>query len=140
MSESESRRIVELIQARQGDLFDELQLLDLIADEIEWWVAGPPAFLPWAGAFHGPEGVRRWFEILGGALEYDQFEPRELIAQAENVVEVIYGAGRVKETGRRFESDIARIWTIQDGKVIRVRSYYDTYAYVAALHGPWTRP
>ena len=49
-------------------------------------------------------------------------------------MEVIQAAGHAKATGRRFESTIARIWTIRDGKVIRVRNFYDTYAYVAALH------
>lgn len=136
MSEHESRKVVELIQARQGGIFDALRAHQLIADEIEWWAAGPPDLLPWAGTFRGQDGIRRWFEALQGAVEYDQFTPLELIAQGDTVVELIHGAGRAKGTGRRFESVIARIWTIQGGKVTRVRSFYDTYAYVSALHGP----
>lgn len=136
MSEQESRRVVELIQARQGGILEALQAHHLIADEIEWWAAGPPDLLPWAGTFRGQDGIRRWFEALRGAVEYDQFDPLELIAQGGSVVEVIRAAGHAKSTGRRFESVIVRIWTIRDGKVVRVRSFYDTYAYVSALHGP----
>jgi ketosteroid isomerase-like protein len=134
MSEQENRRIVELIQARQGGILEELERHDLIADDIEWWAAGPPDLLPWAGTFRGQEGIRRWFEALRGAVEYDRFEPLQLIAQEDSVVEVIRGAGHARATGRRYESDIVRIWTIRDGKVVRVRSFYDTHTYVSALH------
>ncbi|GAC1334221.1 MAG: hypothetical protein NVS2B16_37790 [Chloroflexota bacterium] len=136
MTEPESSRIVELIQARQSGILEQLQAHDLIADDIEWWAAGPRDLLPWAGTFRGQDGIRRWFEALGAALEYDKFEPQELVAQGENVVEVIHAGGHAKATGRRFESTIARIWTIREGKVVRVRSFYDTHAYVVALHGP----
>jgi ketosteroid isomerase-like protein len=135
MGERETRKIVELIQARQGGILETLQAHQLVAEEIEWWAAGPPDLLPWAGSFRGQDGIRRWFEALRGAVEYDQFEPQDLIAEGESVVEVIQAAGHARSTGRRFESTIARIWTIRDGKVVRVRSFYDTYAYVSALHG-----
>ena len=135
MTEPERRRVVELIEARKGGILEALQEHNLIADDIEWWAAGPPDLLPWAGTFRGPDGIQRWFELLGGAVEYDQFKPLELIAQGDSVVELIHAAGHAKGTGGRFESDAARVWTIRDGKVVRVRSFYDTYAYVSALHG-----
>jgi ketosteroid isomerase-like protein len=134
MAEQDSRRIVELIQARQGGILEELQAHQLIAGNIEWWAAGPPELLPWAGTFCGQDGIQRWFEALRGAVEYDQFDPLELTAQGDTVVEVIQAAGHAKATGRRFKSTIARVWTIRNGKVVWVRSFYDTYAYVAALH------
>lgn len=135
MTEADSRRVVELIQAREGGILEQLEAHNLIADDIEWWAAGPPDLLPWAGTFRGQDGIRRWFEALRGAVEYDRFEPLELIAQGDSVVELIHGAGWVRATGRRYESVIVRIWTIRDGKVVRVRSFYDTYAYVSALYG-----
>jgi ketosteroid isomerase-like protein len=135
MTEADSRRVVELIQAREGGILEQLEAHNLIADDIEWWAAGPPDLLPWAGTFRGQDGIRHWFEALRGAVEYDRFEPLELIAQGDSVVELIHGAGWVRATGRRYESVIVRIWTIRDGKVVRVRSFYDTYAYVSALYG-----
>jgi ketosteroid isomerase-like protein len=135
MSEHESRKVVELIQARQGGTLEALQAHQLVADDIEWWAAGPPELLPWAGSFRGLDGIQRWFDALRGVVEYDQFDPQELIAQGDSVVEVIQAAGHARSTGRRFESTIARIWTIRNGKVLRVRSFCATYAYVSALHG-----
>jgi ketosteroid isomerase-like protein len=134
VTEQANRRIVELIEARPGGLLEELERHHLIADDIEWWAAGPPDLLPWAGTFRGQESIRRWFAALRGAVEYEQFEPLHLIAQGDDVVEIVHGAGHARATGRRFASDIVRIWTIRDGKIVRVQSFYDTYAYVAALH------
>jgi ketosteroid isomerase-like protein len=41
--------------------------------------------------------------------------------------------GHAKVTGRRFSLETARVFTVRDGKVTRVRTYSDTGAYLAAL-------
>ena len=43
---------------------------------------------------------------------------------------------RAKSTGQAFKSDIVRIYTMKDGRIVKVRNYYDTAAYVAALREP----
>lgn len=110
-------------------------LFEVLAEDVEWWVLGSPDELPWAGRFVRHEGVRRWSELLNGAMEYDRFEPIEFIAAGSSVVELVLAGGRAKATGKRFESEVVRIWTFSDGKAVRVRSYYDTHAYALALNG-----
>jgi ketosteroid isomerase-like protein len=39
----------------------------------------------------------------------------------------------LRATGRPFASGVVRVWSFREGKAVRVRSYYDTYAYAAAL-------
>jgi len=102
------------------------------AEDIEWWAAGPPEVLPWAGSFKGREAVERWFSILREALEYDQFEPFQYVAQGHTVVECIRAGGKARTTGRRYASDIVRIWEFRGAKLVRVRSFYDTAAYMRA--------
>lgn len=106
---------------------------DLLTESTEWWAAGPREILPWAGTVRGREAIARWFKTLNDTMEYDQFEPFERIAQGDTVIVLYHGSGRAKSTGRPFESDIVRIYTIRDGKIIRVRNYYDTASYVSAL-------
>jgi len=46
--------------------------------------------------------------------------------------------GHAKATGRHFWTETARVFTVREGKVTRVRTYSDTGVYLAAL-GP-TKP
>ncbi len=111
-------------------------VVDLAAADIEWWAAGPRDVLPWAGSWRGPEAVARWFDVLNGTLEYDTWEPYEYVVQGDTVVEFVRGGGRVRANGRRYEGEIVRVWTFREGKIARVRSFYDTAKYVEAVRGP----
>lgn len=108
-------------------------LLPALADEIEWWAAGDPAVLPWAGTHRGRAAVEAWFERLNAVMDYRRFEATAFIADGDEVVVVHQAGGVARATGRPFESEIVRIWTVRRGKVVRVRSYYDTHAYVVSL-------
>lgn len=57
----------------------------------------------------------------------------EWLVQGENVVEFVHAAGHSKKTGRAYESDIVRVWTVEAGKVVKVRSFYDTLVYARAI-------
>ena len=53
----------------------------------------------------------------------------------DTAVEIIHAGGRVRANGRRYEGEIVRVWTFRGRKLARVRSFYDTAAYVAAMQG-----
>lgn len=135
MNEQENLQLVKRLHVRgRGQGYMEAVLNEL-ADDVEWWADGPVDILPWAGTHRGREGVANWFKVLNEAMEYQQFDPREFIAQGDTVVVLYHASGRARSTGRSFESDIIRLYTVRDGKLVRVRSYYNTAAYVAALRG-----
>jgi ketosteroid isomerase-like protein len=110
-------------------------LFDLLDEEVEWQALGPTDLFPWAGTHYGHDGVRRWFELLNAAMDYERFELLELYCDDETVVEVIAAAGKARASEATFASEVVRVWTFHDGKAIRVRSYYDTHGYAAALLG-----
>ncbi len=110
-------------------------LFGLLGENVEWEALGPVDLFPWAGTHRGHDGVRRWFELLNAAMAYERFELLELYADGETVVEVIAAAGKARATGRHFASEVVRIWTFGNRKAVRVRSYYDTHVYAAALTG-----
>ena len=107
----------------------------LLTETTEWWAAGPKEILPWAGTVRGREAISKWFQVLNENMEYDQFESFETISQDDRVVVLYHGSGRAKSTGHEFKSDICRIYDFEKGKLVKVRNYYDTAAYVAALKG-----
>jgi len=105
------------------------------SDDIEWWVAGPPEILPWAGTWHGRDGLERWRGIINDIMEYEQLEASEFIAQGDSIAVLLHARAHHKASGRPLESDIVRIYNMRNGKVVRARSYIDTAAYVAAVLG-----
>jgi ketosteroid isomerase-like protein len=108
-------------------------LLDLLTDDVEWTLQGP-SVIPFAGTRYGREGVAEFFSVLDETLEFEQFEPREIVAQGDTVVVVGIERSLSKATGRKIEHEWAHVNTLRDGKIAKFRAFEDTAAYVAAFH------
>ncbi len=93
---------------------------------------GDPDDDPNAGTFKGKEAALGWFGGLASTLDYTTFEPREFIAQNDEVVSPVYAEQTVRATGRAFVNHEVHVWTSRDGKVARFQIYYDTAAAAAA--------
>ena len=107
-------------------------LLRLYADDVSWEIYGPPT-IPTAGTRKGLAGVREFFGTLDSAMAVQSFEPREFIAQGDQVVVLGDYSWKVKKTGRTFASTFAHVSTVKDGKIVRFREYTDTAGAVAAF-------
>lgn len=110
-----------------------LKASGIMADDVEWWVMGDPEVLPWAGTWRGIDGVNEFFARLNAEMRYDRFELEDYVADGNDVVAIISAGGTARKTGRRFDSGVIRIYTLEDGLIVRVRNYYDTHAYAQAL-------
>lgn len=107
-------------------------LLQLFADDIEW-VGLPTEFIPFSGSYHGKQEVAQFFADMQLAQEAEQFEPQEMIAEADKVVVCGQSRWAVKSTGETYESPWVHIFTIRDGKIVQFRQYNDTAAARAAF-------
>ena len=107
-------------------------LLDLLTDDVEWNLQGPPA-IPFAGTRRGREGVAEFFSLLRETVEFQRFEPREFVAQGDTVVVLGFERNLIKPTGRTFEQEWAHVYTLRNGKVAKHRALEDTAAYVDAF-------
>ena len=107
-------------------------LLDLLTDDVEWTLQGP-SVIPFAGTRHGHEGVAEFFDVLGETLDFEQFEPREYVAQGDTVVVVGFERSLSRATGRTIEQEWAHVNTLRNGKIAKFRAFEDTGAYVAAF-------
>lgn len=106
-----------------------------LAPDVEWWVPGPPDVLPFAGTWRGLEGIAEFQRRLGETMRYDRAELQQYLVSGDDVGAIFIGEGVAKATGRPFKSEILRLYTFRNGRVVRVRNYYDTAAYVAAVRG-----
>lgn len=111
---------------------DVATLFGLLAEDIVWYIPGP-AEVPFAGERRGHEGMRQFLQALGGSVEFEQFEPREFVAQGDKVIALGSERGRVKSTGRVYENPWALVFTVRGGRVAELRSYEDTAAVAEAF-------
>lgn len=111
------RRVYEA--ATRGDAATVLALYD---PEVEWDTRGHPAGdIIGHGLYHGHEGVREWFRNWYEALEDFRYEIEELIEAGDQVISVSTWRGRGRASGIEVEwKHHAGVWTIRDGKVVRV--------------------
>jgi ketosteroid isomerase-like protein len=112
----------------RGDIGAVLNFLDPRADLI---FEGPKT-IPWAGNWHGREGWSKFFEALGGAADEITLKVEPFAAQDDKVVAAGRYQANVKLTGKRIDSPLVHLWTIENGLVVRCQELTDTAAEAAA--------
>lgn len=124
MTAQENTQIIQNIYAAfgQGNI---PAILNALASEVEWVADGAP-FLPFAGAYRGPQQVGEFFKKLVEHEEFLAFEPQEFVAQGGTVVALGHVKTRVKATGKSWESQWAMTWHLQGGKVKKFHDFFDT--------------
>ena len=134
MKEQENTQMIQQAFAAFGR-GDIPALLQMLTSDVEWVAAGPPDILPWAGLYRGPEQVGQFFMRLAEAIEFQQFEPREYIAQGDRVVVLGYTRETFKHNSRVSEQDWIMVFTVRHGKIAYYRYLDDTAVEVAAFQG-----
>lgn len=131
MSEQENTKIVQEVYAAflRGDIQG---VLELMTDDVEWVIPGPVGILPAAGTYKGKDGVVKFFAVLNESEQVEVFEPKEFIAQADKVVATVNYRGRPMATNIPVEDELVHIFTLRDGKIARLREYFDTVRFVEA--------
>jgi uncharacterized protein len=81
---------------------------------------GPLAGLTAWGIYRGHEGLRRFFRERYEAWEEIEDHCEELIDAGEQVISVTTTRGRGRSSGVEVEGANASIWTVRDGKIVRV--------------------
>lgn len=114
----------------QGDI---PSLLGAMAEDVEIRFPGPPT-IPFAGTFRGHSGVGDFFQSIGANVDIHEFQPREFIADGDDVV-VVLGHEHLtaRPTGHSWESDWAMAWTVSNDKITLLREYHQTDAIAEAF-------
>lgn len=101
-------------------------VLELLAEDVDWFFNGRSQDIPFAGRWQGREEMMDFFRTVGETCEVLAFGPNEVITLGEHVLSLGHERVRVRATGREFETDWAHLFTVQDGQVVRLREFYDT--------------
>ncbi len=98
--------------------------LELCAPDLEF--RDVPA-LPGSGVYVGHEAYRGWYAQMDDAFEELRYEPVEFIDAGDQVLVVNHGVGTGKGSGARVEMDFSNVWTVNDGRIVRIAGY-DSHA------------
>ena len=75
------------------------------------------------GAYHGHDGLRRWWQDFAEAFEDIHFEVLEYKAlNAQRVLTENRSQGHFRETGLPIDLRWASIFSVRDGKVVHTQS------------------
>jgi uncharacterized protein len=107
-------------------------LLETMTDDIEWAVP-VVEHAAFSGPRQGRAAVARFFEDLAVNQTARRFEPRQFIAQGDEVVVLGHYAWDVIPTARQWDGEYAHVFTIRDGRISRFREYMDTGRAAAAF-------
>lgn len=110
------RRIFEAFNSEDIEL-----ILSLTHADFELEV--PPALSAEPDIYHGHEGMRRYWESFKDAMDEIRIRPEDLRDAGEDVVAAIHLSAKGRRTAIAVEQRSVGVWTISDGKVIRIRSY-----------------
>ncbi len=130
MNEQENIALVKKLYEAfsRGDI---KTILDHVTDDIKWSNPGPST-IPYSGDRTGPTQVREFFERLVGTQENVNLTIDQFIAQGDQVATLGRYTGKIKGTGRAFDSLVGHFFTIREGKVARWIGLGDTADAAAA--------
>lgn len=128
-----NRRIAESFYRHFGA--DDIPgVLDLMADDVAFWIAGKPGASPAAGPHTKAEMAdifRRITRRLKGPL---RMTIKQMTAEADRVAVEVESYGEL-QNGRVYNNEYHALLTIRDGKIAAVREYMDTQH----VHDVWYR-
>jgi ketosteroid isomerase-like protein len=103
----------------RGDLES---LLSDLHPEIEWLTTDDFIDEP---SFRGQEGVRRLITGFTDVFDAYTFEAEDYKDFGDRVIVPVRQWGRGRESGIEVELRFVLVFTVQDGKLVRVESYHD---------------
>jgi ketosteroid isomerase-like protein len=75
------------------------------------------------GVFHGHEGVRENLSLVGEQWAMFRQEPQDFIVAGDDVVVPIRFIGVGRQSGVETTANAAHVWTFQNGKIVRQRTF-----------------
>lgn len=107
-------------------------IVDMCADDVQWDY-GEVESVPFAGNFRGKAGVADYFSKMMQSIELQAFQPETFVAEGDKVVVTGTSRAAVRATGITYEDRWVHIFTVKDGKTLRMEQHHDTAAIQAAF-------
>jgi uncharacterized protein len=83
------------------------------------------ADMPDVGTYYGLDGLEKGTREFLAAWEQVGMYANEFIERGDTVVVLATARGRGKGSGVEAEAKFAHVWTMRDGKAMRIAAYFD---------------
>src|SRR5215203_7393501 len=80
-----------------------------MSEDVEWFVPGQKAILPFAGLWKGVAGITEFSRLLDSTMRYDKVEIKEYLVDGDRVAAIFWAEGIAKGTGKPFKSEVLRL-------------------------------
>jgi ketosteroid isomerase-like protein len=110
--------------------------IELVAEEVDWQSPVTRTHspeIPWSRVRCTKKEVTEFFKEMGQRVKPEGFKLFQITAQDDRVVVEGQNRGTVHSTGQKYEHDWVMIFSVRDGKIVRLRHYYDTADLVGFL-------
>jgi uncharacterized protein len=124
MSIEENKKLASELFARFS-ANDIPGVLDMLADDATWWLAGKPGMLPVSGALTKQQMARLFRDMAGRLKSGLRMSVKSSIAEGDRVAVEVESHGELRN-GRVYAQEYHIAMTIRDGKIRAVREYLDT--------------
>ena len=98
-------------------------LAPLIDPDME--ATAPPELSTEPAVYRGMDGIRRWFAGFEGSMENVHFEADQFVDAGDKVIVAARLVARGAGSGLQVEQSMVQLWTMRDGKAIRLDNYAD---------------
>jgi ketosteroid isomerase-like protein len=118
-----SKENVELVRTAMKSF--NLEGVEAIADRVDpaFETTTPSSLSVEPDTYRGPEGLRRWWDAWDDTMDEVRFDVDELIDAGDRVVAVSRLVARSRTTGMEFEQAVTLVWTLRDGRALRMDPY-----------------
>lgn len=76
------------------------------------------------GVHHGLDGFRRFVDQIDEVWENFEIEPQEFIDAGDHVVAAVRISGKGRGSGVKVGMELFNVWTLRDGKVMKLTGGY----------------
>lgn len=126
---------LEIVQ-RGFDAFNERGVEGIIPFvDPEFEATTPPNLASEPDTYRGHEGIRRWFESFYEVMDQIRWDASDFQQVGDKVVVEFTLRARGKTTGLDFGQDAVMVWSLRDGKAIRVELFETLDEALAAAGG-----
>jgi ketosteroid isomerase-like protein len=118
-----SRENVEAVR-RLNEVFNERSFAenaDLLDPEITWEMSRVQ--VPEGTAFTGPLGLLEFLDTWTESFASEHIDAEEIVDGGDQVLVLVRHSGRGKISGIDIDQRYAMVWTLRDGRAIRMEMY-----------------
>jgi ketosteroid isomerase-like protein len=112
---------------------DIATIVSAAAPDVVWHVHGRPKDYPALGVHKGPQGVKKFFEIVADTQDVSSFTPREFYPSGDKVFVRGHYAWTMRKTGKSVSMEWLHMFTVRDGKLAAFDEFTDTAQFAEAV-------